>query len=55
MTAVKEHFEVNVLGDTMRIGSPSAVAKVEGNPFMQKKLQEMQDEISQLLDQISAK
>jgi len=29
-------LELNVMGDTMRLGSPSAVAKVENNPFMQQ-------------------
>lgn len=46
-------FEFNVLGDTMRLGSPSAVGKVESNPFMQQKLLAMQEEINALLGQIS--
>jgi hypothetical protein len=29
-------LELNVLGDTMRLGSPSAVAQIENNPFMQQ-------------------
>ena len=46
-------FEFNVLGDTMRLGSPSAVGMVGSNPFMQQKLLAMQEEISALLGQIN--
>lgn len=53
MTAMKEKFELCVMGDTMRLGSPSAVNKVESNPFMQQKLLEMQEEINALLSQIN--
>ncbi len=54
MTATKASgFELSVLGDTMRLGSPSAVAKIESNPFMQQKLQAMQEEINALLSQIN--
>ena len=55
MTATKasKGFELNVLGDTMRLGSPSAKAKVEANPFMQEKLLAMQEEINALLGQIN--
>ncbi len=54
LTAKKDKgMEINVLGDTMRLGSPSAVTKVESNPFMQQKLLAMQEEINQLLSQIN--
>jgi len=52
-TETSSSLELNVLGDTMRLGSPSAVAQVESNPFMQQKLRDMQDEINLLLGQIN--
>jgi len=46
-------FELSVLGDALRLGSPSAKGVVAKNPFMQKKLEEMQEEINALLGQIN--
>ena len=46
-------FELSVLGDALRLGSPSAKGVVAKNPFMQKKLEEMQEEINSLLGQIN--
>lgn len=57
MTAKKDEgastLEINVMGETMRLGSPNAAAKVGANPFMQEKLLAMQDEINALLGQIN--
>lgn len=53
---MKEHkgaqIELNVYGDTMRLGSPSARGILESNPFMQEKLLAMKGEIDMLLSQI---
>lgn len=48
-----QKFELNVLGDALRLGSPSAKGVVASNPFMQQKLLEMQEEINALLGQIN--
>jgi hypothetical protein len=42
-------FEVNVLGDTMRLGSPSAANKVQNDPAMQETLLEMKRQMDALL------
>ena len=42
-------LEVNVLGDTMRLGSPSAANKVQNDPAMQETLLEMKRQMDALL------
>lgn len=61
LTAVKDQskpsnggkgFEVNVLGDTMRLGSPSATNKMQNDPAMQDTVLEMKRQIDALLSTV---
>ena len=58
LTAVKDQskpcnggkgFEVNVLGDTMRLGSPTAANKMQSDPEMHETVLEMKRQIDALL------